>query len=161
MSSASRRPPPRPAAAPPGPPRPRAGRQLRTLRALAVLVLFVIGFVLWQAASTRGWRPAQAAVGEVETQIGPWLDLRRFGIHLGRQRRESFTYSYQVGPVTYQGREDGTPAGSRLVVYYDPANPGRSQVGRPRLGPALGASAAAVALLALGFWLARRLRFST
>ncbi len=156
MSSASRRPPQRPPAAPPR--RPRADRQTRSLRALAVLLLFVIAAVLWQAASTRGWRPAQATVGEVRTEVAPFLDLRRFGIRLGRQRHESYTYSYRVGPASYQGREDGAPAGSRLRVYYDPADPGRSMVGKPRLGPALAASAAAVALLLAGFWLARRAR---
>ncbi len=153
MSSAARRPPQRPP--PPAPP-PRADRQTRSLKALAVLVAFVIVAVLWQTASTARWQPAQATVGSVESQVAPFVDLRRFGIHFGRQRHESFTYRYRVGAAHFEGREDGAPAASRLVVYYDPAEPGHSQVGRPSLGPALGASAAALALLALAFWLARR-----
>jgi hypothetical protein len=154
MSRASRRPPRPPAPAPLHPA--RAGRPARSLRALAVLVVLVTAFVAWQAVATRAWRPAQATVGEVETRVAPFLDLPRLGIRLGRQRHQAFTYRYQVGPMSYEGREDGAPAGSRLVVYYDPADPGHSMVGKPRLGPALAASGASLGLLAAGLWLARR-----
>jgi hypothetical protein len=129
---------------------------VRSLRTLAILALFVVAVVVWQALSTRGWQPAQATIGEVETQLSPAVDLRRLGLRFGRRRRESYTYRYQVGAMSYQGHEEGAPPASRLTVYYDPADPARSMVGKPRMGAALAVSALSLALLALGFVLARR-----
>jgi len=155
MSSASRRrPPARPSAVPPL--RDRRSFRSRSLRTLAVLLLFVLAVLVWQALRTRDWLPAQATVAQVETQVAPFFDLRRVGIHFGRQRRESFTYRYQVGARSYDGHEDGVPSASRLVVYYDPAEPSSSIVGRPRIGPVLAAAAAGVALLAVAFVVAGR-----
>jgi len=155
MSSASRRrPPARPSTVPSL--RDRRSFRSRSLRTLAVLLLFVLAVLVWQALRTRDWLPAQATVAQVETQVAPFFDLRRIGLHFGRQRRESFTYRYQVGARTYDGHEDGAPSASRLVVYYDPAEPSSSIVGRPRIGPVLAAAAAGVALLAVAFVVAGR-----
>jgi len=153
MSRASRRPPPRPPARAPSARRPRGARSLRTL---AVLALFVVALVVWQALATRGWQPAQATLGEIETQVTPAVDLRRLHVRLGRRRHASYTYRYQVGARSYEGREEGAPPASRLTVYYDPADPARSQVGPPRTGMALALSGTSLALLAAISWLARR-----
>jgi hypothetical protein len=155
MSRASRRPPPRRSEAPV---RPFRDRRERSLRTLAVLVLVVLAIVVWQALATRGWQPAPATVGEFETQLTPAVDLPRLHIRFGRRRREAYTYRYQVGAMSYQGREDGAPPASRLTVYYDPADPGRSVVERPRAGAVVAVSALSLALLAVGFVLARRAR---
>jgi hypothetical protein len=153
MSRAARRPPPRPPAALlPA----RRSRSARSLRTLAVLALMVVAVVVWQALATRGWQPAQAAVGEIETRVAPAVDLRRLHLRFGRRRHESYTYRYRVGNETYQGSEEGVPPASRLTVYYDPEDPSRSRVGPPRTGLALAVSGVSVALLAAGAWLARR-----
>ena len=116
----------------------------------------VVVVVVWQALATRGWQPAQATVGEIETRVAPAVDLRRLHLRFGRRRHASYTYRYQVGNETYQGSEEGTPPASRLTVYYDPEDPARSQVGPPKTGVALAVSGLSLALLAAGAWLARR-----
>ena len=104
MSRAARRPPPRPPAPAPSV---RRSRAARSLRALAVLALLIVAVVVWQAVATRGWQPAQATVGEIETQVAPAVDLRRLHLRWGRRRREAYTYRYQVGAASYEGREEG------------------------------------------------------
>jgi len=125
---------------------------------LAVLLLLVLALVVWQWLNTRGWTAAQASVAEVRTEVAPFLDMRRFGIHWGRQRHQSFTYRYEVGGATYSGSEDGAPPASRLTVYYDPAEPARSILERPRAGRVVAVAALSLALLAVGFGVARQAR---
>ncbi len=154
MSRAARRPPPRPPV--PQGPSSRRPRRARSLRALTVLALLVVAVVLWQTLATRGWLPAQATVGEIETQVAPAVDLRRLHLRFGRHRSAAYTYRYQVGSASFEGREDGAPPASRFTVYYDPADPSRSRVGPPRIGLAVALSGLSLALLAAGAWLARR-----